>query len=65
MAEGSDVNYWTLVTIVGPILLLVVMAWAFLKNKKSKIDPEITERATRENYAAEQREHENDGKSGL
>lgn len=65
MAEGSDVNYWTLVTIIGPILLVVVMAWAFLKNKKSKVDPEVTERATRENYAAEQRDHERDGNSGL
>jgi hypothetical protein len=65
MAEGSDVNYWGIVTIVGPILLVLVMAWAFLKNKKSKVDPEVTERATRENYAAEQREHERDGHSGL
>ena len=65
MAEGSDVNYWGIVTIVGPILLVLVMAWAFLKNKKSKVDPEVTERATRENYAAEQREHERDGNSGL
>ncbi|WP_338502621.1 hypothetical protein V6R86_04860 [Sphingomonas kaistensis] len=65
MGEGSDVNYWSIVTIIGPILLVVVMAWAFLKNKKSKVDPEVTERATRENYAAEQREHERDGNSGL
>ena len=65
MAEGSDVDYWGIVTIVGPILLVLVMAWAFLKNKKSKVDPEVTERATRENYAAEQREHERDGHSGL
>ena len=65
MAEGSDVNYWGIVTIVGPILLVLVMAWAFLKNKKSRVDPEVTERATRENYAAEQREHERDGHSGL
>ena len=65
MAEGSDVNYWTLVTIIGPILLLGVMIWAFTRNKKSKVDPEVTERATRENYAAEQRDHERDGHSGL
>lgn len=41
------------------------MIWAFTRNRKSKIDPEVTERATRENYAAEQREHERDGHSGL
>ena len=65
MAEGSDVNYWTLVTIVGPIILLGVMIWVLTRNSKSKVDPEVTERATRENYAAEQREHERDGNSGL
>jgi hypothetical protein len=65
MAEGSDVNYWLLVTVLGPLLLVAVMAWAFLKNKKSKVDPDVTERATRENYAAEQRDHERDGNSGL
>ena len=65
MAEGSDVNYWTLVTILGPILLLGVMIWAFTRNKKSKIDPEVTEQGTRDVYAAEQREHERDGNSGL
>ena len=65
MAEGSDVNYWTLVTVLGPILLLGVMIWAFTRNKKSNVEPDVTERATRENYAAEQREHERDGNSGL
>ncbi len=65
MAEVSNVNYWLLVTVLGPLLLVGVMAYAFLKNKKSKVDPEVTERATRENYAAEQRDHERDGNSGL
>jgi hypothetical protein len=65
MAEGSDVNYWTLVTIIGPILLLGVMIWAFTRNRKSKIDPEVTERATRDLYKEEQRAHERDGNSGL
>lgn len=65
MAEGSDVNYWTLVTVLGPILLLAVMIWAFLKNRKSKIDPKITEQATRDLYKEEQRLHERDGNSGL
>jgi hypothetical protein len=65
MAEGSDVNYWTLVTILGPLLLLAVMIYAFTRNKKSKIDPEVTEEGTRNVYAAEQREHEQDGRSGL
>lgn len=65
MAEGSDVNYWTLVTVLGPILLLGVMIWAFTRNRKSKVDPEVTDRATREVYREEQRLHERDGNSGL
>ena len=65
MAEGSDVNYWTLVTIIGPIILLGVMIWAFTRNRKSKIDPEVTERATHDLYKEEQRMHERDGNSGL
>lgn len=65
MAEGSDVNYWTLVTILGPIILLGVMIWAFTRNRKSKVDPEVTERATHDLYKEEQRAHERDGNSGL
>ena len=65
MAESSNVDYWTLVTILGPIILLAVMIYAFTRNKKSKIDPEVTEQGTRDVYAEEQRDHERDGKSGL
>lgn len=64
MAEGSDVNYWNLI-FIGAMLLLAVMFWAFYKNKKSKVDPEVTERATHELYKEEQRMHERDGNSGL
>ena len=46
-AEGADISYWTLVTIIGPILLLGAMLWAFFRNKKSKIDPGITEEGTK------------------
>jgi len=65
MGQGNDVNYWTLVTILGPIILLAVMIYAFSRNRNSKVDPEVTERATHDVYAEEQRDHEHDGKSGL
>jgi hypothetical protein len=65
MAEGSDVNYWSLVTILGPILLLGVMIWAFTRNRKSKVDTDVTEQATHDLYKEEQRLHERDGNSGL
>jgi hypothetical protein len=64
MAEGSDVTYWNLI-FVGVILMGAVMIYAILKNRKSKIDPEVTERATHELYQEEQRMHERDGNSGL
>jgi len=65
MAEGSDVNYWMLVTVLGPIILLAVMIWAFARNRKSKVDPEVTEQGTRDVYRDEQKMHERDGNSGL
>ena len=64
MDDVSSVHYWNLI-FIGAMLMLVVMAYAFIRNRKSKIDPEVTEQATRENYAAEQRDHERDGHSGL
>ena len=65
MHDTGITSYWGLVTILGPIILLVVMIYAFTRNRKSKVDPEVTEQATRDNYAAEQKAHEHDGKSGL
>ena len=68
MAEGSDVDYWSLVTIIGPLLLLAVIIWAIARNRSRKgneAPPEVTESATRENYREEQRDHERDPGSGL
>ena len=64
-AEGADISYWTLVTIIGPILLLGAMLWAFFRNKKSKIDPGITEEGTKRVYEEEERAHRRDPGSGL
>jgi len=64
MATGDDVNYWSIVTVVGPILLALAIAWAIMRNRKAG-RVEETERATRDNYRAEQRAHENEPGSGL
>jgi len=64
MTEGNTVNYWGIVTVVGPILLALAIAWAILRNRKAGRIEE-TERATRDNYRAEQRAHENEPGSGL
>lgn len=68
MAEGSDVDYWGLVTIIGPLLLLGIIIWAIARNrsrKDNKARMDTTERATRENYQREHDAHEGEPGSGL
>ena len=38
---------WTLMTILGPILLAAVLAWAMLNNRRSRAEKQRTEEATR------------------
>lgn len=46
-----------LMGIVGPIILLVILVWVVLHNRRSKGEApmSVTERATREEYAEEER----------
>ncbi|QPQ54583.1 hypothetical protein IC614_09630 [Allosphingosinicella flava] len=45
---------WSLITILGPILLAAVLLWAIVRNRKaSRRDIERTEQATRDLYKAE------------
>ena len=48
---------WSLLTIVGPILLLIVIAWALLRNRQSRNRTDESEAATRRLYDEEDREH--------
>ncbi|HEY0445956.1 MAG TPA: hypothetical protein VGD19_05835 [Allosphingosinicella sp.] len=53
---------WGIMTIVGPLLLAVVLAWAMLRNRKSRPEEiERTERATRELYKEEDAAHRGEG----
>jgi hypothetical protein len=46
---------WSLITIVGPLLLAVVLLWAFLRNKaSSQSEIDRTEEATRDLYDREE-----------
>ena len=45
---------WRIINIVGPLLLVVVIAWAFLRNRKSRVDVDGSERATHDAYDAEE-----------
>ena len=38
---------WTLMTIVGPILLAAMLAWAMLNNRRSRAEKQRTEEVTR------------------
>ena len=48
---------WTLMTIVGGLVLAAVIAWAMLHNRTSRPRVEDSEEATRRLYEAEDREH--------
>ena len=58
---------WSLLTVVGPILLAVALLWALLRNRKknSPADIERTERATHDLYDAEQAAHRDEDNRGV
>ena len=55
-AEGL----WGIATIVGPIVLLGLFIFVILRNRKAPVSRDVTEDATRANYAAEDRAAKND-----
>lgn len=50
---------WGIINILGPLLLIIVLAWAMLRNRKAKggVTEEETERATRDLYRQEDATH--------
>lgn len=57
MSDASGL--WSLLTILGPILLAVVLIWAMLHNRRSKRANDRTEVATSANYDEQDRvDHE-------
>ncbi len=54
-------GFWSLLTILGPILIVVAIAWAMLKNrKKPKSGIDRTERATHDLYKAQDAQDKRD-----
>jgi cytochrome c-type biogenesis protein CcmH/NrfF len=51
-----DETMWTLIDIVGPIILLVLLIWVVMRSRRRRGEPpqDVTERATREAYRAEE-----------
>ena len=53
---------WSIMTIVGPLLLAGVILWALLRNRRAtRSDIDRTERATREPYKEEDAIHRGEG----
>jgi hypothetical protein len=48
---------WSLLVIVGPIVLLVAIAWAVLNNRRSRQTDAESETATHRVYDEEERRH--------
>ena len=56
---------WSLLTILGPLLLFVVLVWVVIKNRKPRQeDIDRTERATRDLYREEDAAHRRDNDFG-
>ena len=55
---------WGIILIVAPLLMVIVFAWAAMKNRKSKTSMERTEEGTRELYRQEDAAHRNDDTMG-
>jgi len=55
---------WGIINILGPLLLVIVIAWAALRNRTSKAKRDETERATRDLYREEDIAHRNDNDLG-
>jgi hypothetical protein len=51
---------WAILNIVGPLLLVLVLAWAFMRNRKARGTIDRTERATHDLYDAEEAQRRQD-----
>ena len=54
---------WSLVTIIGPIIFVAVLAWAIWRNKRSRVPEGVTEGAARR-LRAEEEQARRDGTDG-
>jgi hypothetical protein len=55
---------WSIMTIVGPLLLAAVLLWALMRNRKDRADSHGPDEATRRAYDEEEaarREEDGDG----
>ena len=56
---------WGIITIIAPLLIVIVLAYVVMKNRKAKTTSiEHTEQATRDLYRKEDAAHRNDDTLG-
>ncbi len=60
--EETDMagGFWSIITIVGPIVLLAALAWAVLRNRSTAAQDRRTAEGTRKLYAEEEQETKRD-----
>ena len=56
----QEMSLWGIATILGPIVLIILFIWVIVRNRSSRVSVDVTERATKANYEAEDREHKDD-----
>ncbi len=49
----TDGSMWSIATIAGPIILVILFIWVINNNRSKKVSEAETERATEANYQAE------------
>lgn len=56
-------EWWSIMTIVGPVLLGIVLLWAVISNRRSRHERDRTEAATHNLYDTIDREDQADRRS--
>jgi hypothetical protein len=61
--DGSSL--WSMLVVIGPILLAVILLWAVISNRRSRADEQRTEDATRELYERTDRDDKAAGRTDI
>ena len=56
----QEISLWGLTTVVGPIVLLALFAYVIIRNRSAPVSKDVTEAATKANYAAEDAAHKDE-----
>lgn len=54
--NGFDFNWWSIITIAGPVVLVIAIVWAIRHNRTTPAEDARSEQATRERYDEQARD---------